>query len=240
MRQNTKGIVLHYTKYSETSLIVKIITKDTGLRSFIVKGIRKKKAKLNTNLLRPLSLLDMEVYTKGDSGDQLGQLINFSSCNVDSKEDFAKNAVVLFIAELLYKTIDEGDANVDCFNYLWRSTIELQKSNDYLNFHIVFMVNLTKYLGFFPNNENAIIGGRFNIVEGIFVLDEEPTDYCMSLADSISLASLIPIAVENHQDVKLSHEKRNSLLDQLLLFYCAQLPNMKKINSHLVLREVMS
>lgn len=239
MRHITTGIVLHYLKYSDTSIIVKIVTRELGVRSFIVKGIRSKKSKLNVNQLRPLSLIDMEVYLNDKREDQLGRLVNYMSCNSVIKEDIAKNTSIIFIAELLYKCVEEGDVGVGFFEFLWDSILILHKSERFSTFHLVFMLNLAKHLGFFPNAENAIRGSRFDIHEGVFVSFSQFSDSCMPLAVSTNLASLIGVDVESHERFQIPHEERNELLDQLLLFYNAQLPNMKKINSHHILREVL-
>ena len=239
MRHNTKGVVLHCFKYSDSSLIARVFTQDLGIKSFIVKGVRSKKSKLNINVLRPLSLIDMEVYSKNGADDQLGNLVFYSSATVAAKEDFAKSAITIFIAELLFKCIEEGDANISLFQFLWNSILELQESERYLNFHLVFMIRLTKYLGFLPNTEGALKGARFNINEGVFVSLPQTNDHCMSLSSSVILTSLMQVAVDKHQSVELTLGERNDLVDQLLLFYNAQLPNMKQINSHLILREVM-
>ena len=67
MLKKTKGIIFHQVKYSESSVIVKIYTELLGLQSYILKGVRKKKSKIKSNLLQPLTLVEMEVYHKENS-----------------------------------------------------------------------------------------------------------------------------------------------------------------------------
>ena len=59
----TKGIVLSYIKYGETSIICKIYTEENSIQSFIINGIRKSKSK-NTALYQPLTILDLVIYQR--------------------------------------------------------------------------------------------------------------------------------------------------------------------------------
>ena len=65
----TKGIVLSYIKYGETSIICKIFTETISIQTFIINGIRKSKSK-NIALYQPLTILDLVIYHKESSGIQ--------------------------------------------------------------------------------------------------------------------------------------------------------------------------
>ncbi|MBR4176526.1 MAG: recombination protein O N-terminal domain-containing protein, partial [Bacteroidales bacterium] len=58
----TQGLVLHTTKYGETSIIAKVFTRELGLCSYIIKGIRSSSGRTKQNLMQPLSHLEMTVY----------------------------------------------------------------------------------------------------------------------------------------------------------------------------------
>jgi DNA repair protein RecO (recombination protein O) len=70
MLHKTRGIVLHTTNYSETSVIAKVYTELFGLQSYLINGVRNKKAKVKANLLQPLSLLNLVAYHKERNGLQ--------------------------------------------------------------------------------------------------------------------------------------------------------------------------
>ena len=111
MLHTTRGIVLHTTKYSETSLVAKIYTEVFGLQSYLVKGIRKQKAKLRPALFQPMTLADLVVYHK-DKGSL--QNIKESRIAVPYRSipfDIRKSSMLLFINELLYKSIREEETN---------------------------------------------------------------------------------------------------------------------------------
>ena len=66
MLYKTRGIVIHTIKYSDTSVIAKIYTEKFGLRSYLIRGVRSKKAKIRAAQLQHLNLLNLVVYEKGN------------------------------------------------------------------------------------------------------------------------------------------------------------------------------
>ena len=61
----TTGIVLQKIDYSETSLIVKVLTAEFGLKSFIYQGAKRSKKK--GQLVSPLSVLNMMLQPRACS-----------------------------------------------------------------------------------------------------------------------------------------------------------------------------
>ena len=109
MFQKTKGIALHYYKYSESSVIAKIFTKEFGLQSFIINGVRQKKAKSKLGLLRPLTFLDLEIYKKSKTGIKRIKEISISKVLERIPFDINRGLLAVFIAEVLLKTLAEDE-----------------------------------------------------------------------------------------------------------------------------------
>src|ERR1051325_9557854 len=149
MLHKTKGIVFHVTPFSESSVVAKIYTALFGLQSYLINGVRNKKAKIKPGLLQPLSLLDMVVYHKERSGLQRLKEIRPSASGGQFTSipfDVKKGSMVMFLNEVLYKSIKEEEANQQLFDFIFNAIqlldVQPEANNDY---HLLFLVQLTKY-----------------------------------------------------------------------------------------------
>ena len=156
MSNQSKAIVLHSIKYGETSLIVNCFLYDIGLRSFIIKGIlNSKNKKFSKSYFLPLSIISIN-YSDQRNRD-LGYILDakpakiFTSLHVD----LFKSPVIIFIGEVLNSVLKENPgSNKELFEYLEQSLLWFDKSSKEVNFHLKILVDLTKYIGFYPNIKN--------------------------------------------------------------------------------------
>src|SRR6185369_6803150 len=152
MLHKTRGIVFHVTDYSESSVIAKIYTELFGLQSYLINGVRKKNPKVKPASLQPLALVDLVVYHKERSG--LKRLADARNNPVlkSIPFDIRKSSVVLFMNEVLYKCVKEEEANQSLFDFIFNSIhLPELRSNPGSDFHLLFLLQLTKYLGFYPH-----------------------------------------------------------------------------------------
>src|ERR1700739_4007717 len=128
MFHKTKGIVLHTTKFSETSVIVRIYTEKLGLVSYIVKGVRAAKSKAKAALLQPLTLLEMEVSHRENKSLQyikeFRRAYNYQSIPFDT----LKSAIAVFLLEVISKSIREHEQNDEMFDFIYDSLCALDQS----------------------------------------------------------------------------------------------------------------
>ena len=113
MLHKTSGIILHTVKYSETSLIVKIYTRDFGLQSYMVTGVRSKKSKNKASLFQPLALVELEVSNTNKGSLQRISEINILHPYSDIPYNIVKSSIAIFLNEILYKAIKEEHADED-------------------------------------------------------------------------------------------------------------------------------
>ena len=147
MINKTKGLVLNYIKYGDSSIICKIFTNSFGLQSYIINGIRNSKTK-NIALYQPLNILNMVVYHKNNSGIQRikeAKLdVIYSSIHVNMK----KVLVCFFISEFLSKILNNESNQEEKFGFMQSSLIEFDKlDNKFSNFHVQFLIKLSRYYG---------------------------------------------------------------------------------------------
>jgi len=240
MLHKTIGIVLHSQKYSDTSLIVKIFTKHFGLQSYIINGVRNKKSKTKATLFQPLSLVDMEVSHSGKAGlqrlNELNSHIPFSSILTS----ITKSSIVLFLNEILYKSINEAHADDDLFEFIKNSLLILDlKTESCSNFHIYFMIHLSKFLGFFPHGKFIDHTSFFDLQEGCFINQMPKHVHYMDTEECKLLFLFINEGYETIQTIKLVKAQRTQLLKSLLVFYRLHITGFGEIKSLEILEEVI-
>lgn len=239
MLHKTSGIILHTTKYSETSLIVKIISPDLGVKSYIVNGVRSKKAKFKANIFQPLALVDMVVSGKDKADLQRISEITIHYPYSDIPYNIIKSSLVLFLNEIIYKAIKEQHPDETIFEFLKNSLQILDlKQDSCSNFHVFFMVQLSRYLGFFPKGQYSTTTPFFDLQEGCFV-DKNPVHfYYLDTSLSCLFSELIRADYATIQQLKIDKQQRKQLIDALIKFYQLHISSFGEIKSHQVLEQV--
>jgi len=147
----TRGIVLNHLKYGETSLIVRVFTEHSGLQSFIIKGFRSSKNKGKISLFQPLSLIEIDLPEHAKSDllifKDARALHHYSSIS----NTIEKHSIFVFLSEILNKVLCFSQAETELFEFVYNSLITLDNTNEsYTNFHLIFLCDLTDYLGIRP------------------------------------------------------------------------------------------
>jgi DNA repair protein RecO (recombination protein O) len=241
MLHTTRGIVLHQIKYSETSIIVKIYTENFGLQSYIVRGARKKNAKIKAGHLQHLALVEMEVFHKGSKDLQyireLKIIHPFQSITVDIR----KSSMVVFMNEVIYKTIKEEESNPELFNFIFNAIQILDLAEEHISLiHILFLVHLTKFLGFYPKNNYSVLTPNFDLQEGEFSKTVGPATVIAVEPFSTYISQLCNASFEKLEKLEIRQSHKNDLLEIILNFYRLHLPGISEFKSHAVLKSVFS
>lgn len=239
MYVKTKAFVISKIKYAEADLIVKCFTESHGMLSFLVKGVRKSnRGKIKVSYFQALSYLDVEFTYRPNKN-----LLFFKEVGVQHtfnaiQRDVYKSTLSLFLAEILQSCIQEEEANSQVFNFIETTLFQLEKAEKIGHFHLLFLLQLSAYLGFYPNKEQSAFR-YFNLVEGVFQL-KETNRYCFSGSEVEDLKSLMNYTYHNGHALKLPKLSRLQLLDLLLLYYQIQIQGFKKPLSYQVLQEVFT
>ncbi len=241
MLQHTRGIVFRSVKYGETSLISKVYTEQFGIQSYIIKGARSGKSKTKAALLQPLSLLDMQVYHRENKNINHLKEINPAVIFTSIPFDVLKSSVGIFIIEILLQTIKEEEKNPTLFNFLFDTIKELDNQKDSVkDFHLLFLIRLSKLLGFFPSGSFSDRNNYFDLQEGIFTSSPPPHPLFLSGDSALVFSELIQSAVTGKKNSNLSGVKRKELLNNLLTYYSLHISNFKNIRTVRVLEEVLA
>jgi len=239
MLHKTRGIVLHYIKYSETSVIVTVYTENFGRQSYIINGVRSKKAKIKANILQPLFLLDMEVYHKPKRDLQRVKEVQNAIVFSSLPYDIRKSTLAIFIAEIIYRAIQEQESNPGLFEYLYNSVQILDLKESGLSvFHIYFLIQLSKYLGFYPNNNYSEEKCYFDLKAGAFMQIKPFHTSFLDKEHSLIFSQLMSFSADQHESLKISYKERTELLEKIIEYYRLHNTGISEIKSMSVLKEV--
>jgi DNA repair protein RecO (recombination protein O) len=240
MLHKTRGIVFKVTDYGESSVIVQVYTEKFGLQSYIVNGARKPKAKIHRNMLQPLHLLDMVVYHKNNGSVQrIAELKNAPLLQTISY-DVIKSSLVMFLNEVLYKSVKQQTGDENLFNFIFHS-VELldQQTANPANFHLVFMTRLSRYLGFYPDRNKPEGADYFDMKDGVFTKYKPESWQYLSPPHTENFYQLLQYGFEQMENISLKNDERRYLLNKLLEYYAQHVEGFGNIRSHEVLEDVL-
>ena len=157
MLHKTRGLVLSYIRYRETSVIVRIYTEAYGLQSYIENGVRSSRGRNKIALFQPLTLLDLVVYHKEQGGIQRISEVRVSPPYRSIPFELSKATMALFVAEVLGRVLREEESNPALFDFLRESLLWLDAAGEHFeNFHLWFLWQLSFYLGFQPESARQL------------------------------------------------------------------------------------
>lgn len=240
MKLSSRGIVLHSTKYSETSLVVKIYTEQAGMGSFIVGGVRSKKGKFSNSLFQPLTLVEMNA--SGKPGQTMLRItdIQLSPPFSGIPGDMIKSTIALFIAEVIYRSIREEEVNSALFNFLNNGIQFLDLSHHNCSrFHIFFMIQLSRHLGFYPNGTYSKNISYFDLREGLFRNDMPVHVDFFDRQQTGILHELMNRSFDNFHETVISGAVSKALLYGLVTYFELHQTQGHQIRSHKVLEDVL-
>jgi DNA repair protein RecO (recombination protein O) len=240
MQQKTRGIVLRSLKYGDSGMIATIYTEAFGRMSFIMQGIHGKKSSVKGSLLKQLFLLEMEVdYKPGRELQRVKEMKNISPFG-SIPFGIVKSSLALFLAELLEKVLREEESRPDLFEFLFKSIQILDLLEDGIsNFHLLFLIQLTRFLGFAPANNFSAVNPIFDMVAGNFVQSPPTHPWFLKTCESGILAQIIGMNYQNLSTFKPDQESRNGWLDFILEYYGLHQGNKLNLKSLEVLRETL-
>lgn len=252
MLEKSKGVVLRQLKYNDESMIVDIYTEQRGAVSFMVRIPRSRKSASNLTLLRPLSLVDLEYDYRPQHSLQRIKEVGLDIPYKTLPYDPLKTMLALFLGEFLCYSLKHEVRNPSLFQYLSAGLQWLDRSEESVaNFHLVFLMRMTLFLGFMPQIEKEHSAGERRLRMSL------PATYMFDLREGI-LTEIRPM----HRDFldpqetrlipfiwrmdfatmhlyKFSRMQRVRILEILIDYYRLHVPEFPELKSLEVLSGIL-
>ena len=239
MLTKTQAIVLHAIKYGESRLIVDMFTRAHGRLSFIVQLPKSPKSKVKKQFFQPLTMLEIETDVRPRISLQKLRDVRLSLPYASIPFEPEKLCISLFVAEFLYYALRGEQQNVLLFDYICNSIQWLDEQHEqFANFHLVFLMRLSRFLGFYPNLDDYQTGDYFDLRESVFIgLPPVHRDF-LHPEEAGKLQLMMRMDYPTMYLYRLSHEERNRLLEVALTYYRLHLPDFPELRSLAVLQEM--
>ena len=241
----TKGIVLRTVKYGETSIVVTIFTELLGVQSYLVNGVRTytKKGTGKASLFQPSAILDLVVYH--NELKHLNRIKEFTWSVIYQHilSDVPKNAVALFMVELLTKCLKQPERNPDLFHFTEDIFIKLDESSGAVmaNLPLFFALHLPFHFGFRITDNYSEENSYLDLQEGSFVAEQPRHPHFLEDKQAAVTSQLLQVMQpEELEDIKLNHDFRRKLLFVYETYYALHITDFGKMKTLPVLTEILS
>lgn len=238
MQVKTSGIVLHSIKYTDSTTIITVYTQQFGRVSFMVHGANKKKSVCRAAFLQPLSIVEMDIFhTPGKNIQRLKEM-RMEQSFAGIPFDPVKNSLALFLSEVLFRTLRQTEADESLYLFLENSILQLDCSETGMsNFHLVFLLKLTRYLGFEPN-QDEVKTNYFDLMNGVF-LEEKPLHTHFILPEvTADFTRVLNADYSTMHNLAFTRARRADLLQSIVEYYQLHLADFHGLHSLPVLQSL--
>lgn len=239
MLHKTNGIVLHTTKFNDKMLLVHVLTEEFGRVTYGIAPGSSRKGSRKSAFFQPFSILEMEVEHK--AGRDIHRIKEckprFPLTNIQFEP--VKISVSLFLAGFLSRTLKDRYPNKLLFDFVSDSIRILDLSTKGIaNFHLVFLFKLTRFLGFYPNTEQASSDTCFDMMNGVFVSERPFHAHYLLPADTRVFQLLMRMNYENMHLFSFSRKDRVAVIERIIEYYRLHLTEFSASDSLEILKEL--
>src|SRR5690606_30589641 len=234
----TKAIVLSAIKYGDSSLIVRLFTESDGMKTYMVKGVlSSKKGKFKKGYFQPLTLLEVVASHRNKGTLESLRDVKLHTAYTSLQTDVVKSSLGMFLSEMLVVSTQEEEENTVLFHFICNGRLWLYAKAKIANFHIVFLLELTKYLGFYPDT-SGVRYPYFDLKEGDFT--STIRSEVIEGETLVDFKKFLDTDYQNACEIKLNRQSRGLLLDQIIRYYQYHLVAFKKPKSLEILSEIFT
>ena len=239
MYYKTDGLVINTINYNDKYILSQIFTKEFGRVTYMVSKSKSKTSKVQRSLFSPLALLQLEVEHKPSRNIQRIREAQVLFHQFDTMSDIGKTSMVFFISEFLSRVLVEAQENKHLYSFLEQAVQILEMTDKSIaNYHLVFMIRLSCFFGFYPNLQNYRRDSLFDMQAGEFVTRQPLHNNYVNKEESSHLARLDRINFENMHKFLFNRRDRINIIDRVLEYYRLHLNDFPKLKSLDVLHEL--
>tara|TARA_B100000959_G_scaffold265829_1_gene307707 strand:+ start:415 stop:1134 length:720 start_codon:yes stop_codon:yes gene_type:complete len=235
MTTSTSAIVLSKIRYKDNDIIVKIFTREYGVISFIVKGSAKsKKSKIKFVYFQELTIVNIQFNFNPNRNLQYIKDLEIKHHYSSSHTDLVKTSVIIFLSEMLSNIITHQKKEVELYDYIEESLIWYDTNHLNSYFHLFFLLELTKYLGFYPDiSDNHL--QYFNLEEGIYE-SSKTSKYSIKDVNLNLFNNILGIKFDSNHLPVLNSEEKMEVLNIIITYYKLHINNFKGLKSLDIIR----
>lgn len=239
MEIKTRAIVLRTTRLNDTKLIVDLLSREAGRISVLCRISATGRGKIKKQLFQPLTILDVDIDQKPNVTLLRFHDIRLAHPYISLTCIPLKVPVALFLAEFLNFATRDEQYNPLLYDYVEQSLLWLDTASDhYANFHLVFMMRLTRFIGFYPNLEGAMSNAWFDLRSGTFTPSQPLHPDCLQPEEASKISLMMRMNYDNMHVFHISQEERNRCADLILLYYRLHVPKFPELRSLEVVRDL--
>lgn len=239
MMTKTKAIVLRTIKYGDASVVADLFTEELGRLSFMVRIPKSQKARVKKQFFQPLSVIEVDFDFRPRSGLQYLRDVRLSLPFASIPFDAVKLSLSLFLAEFIYYSTRDEQRNAGLFQYVENSISWLDAADHaFANFHLVFMMRFSRFIGFYPNLDDYVEGCFFDLRSASFC-SKAPLHRDFLLPEEAErINTLMRMNYESMHLFRMNRLERNRITEIILNYYRQHVPNMPELQSFSVMREL--
>lgn len=239
MNIKTKAIVLRTTRLDDVKVIVDLLSREAGRVSVLCRISATGRGKIKKQLFQPLTILEADLDQKPNATLLRFHDLRLAHPFVSLSCQPMKVPVALFLAEFLSFSTRDEQHNPLLYDYVEQSLLWLDTAADhYANFHLVFMMRLTRFIGFYPNLETPAHEAWFDLRSGTFTMTQPSHPDCLPPEEASKISLMMRMNYENMHLFRLSRDERNRCADLILLYYRLHVPRFPELRSLEVVREL--
>lgn len=242
MLQTIQGVVLKVIKYNDSYNIVDFYTYQLGRASFMVRNTKSQKSKIKSLLFQPFTFLEFEAEIKPSATIHIIKEAKIHLHYSSLPYNPIKSSLALFLSEFLYHALRLEQANASFFTYIQYSAQWLDRIEgvQIANFHLVFLIRMSRFLGLYPNVESYSPGYYFDLIEASFVPFEPNHSAFIVPLEAKYIPLLMRINYRTMHLVSMNQQLRSKCLKAINDYYRIHIPNFPILKSLDVLHEVFN
>jgi DNA repair protein RecO (recombination protein O) len=239
MLVKTEAIVLNKINYSETSIIVKVLTRSHGLQTFLVKGVYRKKSTQKASLFQPLSILEVVFYQKENKEIKIPKEIRLAYAFQSIQSNFLKTSIIIFLAEVLAKAIRETVPDERKYEFIKNSLLHFDLQEEgFVNFHLSFLIKLSNYLGFSITTEELEKHSSNRDFPITSFRSENVSSHTEKKSSNNNLLSRLKQNYSSLSQIQISNSERRELLESIINSYRLHIEKFGEVKSLEVFHQI--
>lgn len=239
--QATRGIVLRTVKYGDNRMIVSLFTEHFGLVSVVARLSHSKKSGARSALWQLLNIVDLSMDYRVTNEIQKYSESSISSPWMDLPYHPLKASISMFLADFLYHSLKGEGENGPLFSFLENSLRWLDEADcDFSNFHLLLMIRMTRFLGFWPGMEGYSRNSIYDLKSACFTSILPSHGQYLDADHSKWIPLLLRMGYSQMNRLRMSRNERRHMLDVLLRYYRLHVPGFGELQSVTILQELFS